>query len=300
MTAATATFTALRPRLHGIAYRMLGSVPEAEDVVQDVWLRWHGTDIDAIENPEAWLVAATTRRSIDQLRAARTRREQYIGIWLPEPVLTDDSASPEDLQELASDISVAFLALLERLAPEARAAFLLREVFDEDYPEIAHVLGKSEAACRQLVHRAKDQLRDERPRFEVNRDLHATLVRRFAGAMASGDFRAMREILAPNAVLMGDGGGHVSSFPKPMEGGPRIAQLLYAPSIRNDRGMRVEIARVNGELAVMRYFEGALESVQTFASENGRITAIHVQRNPEKLARFVARQAGFTQLAAAT
>lgn len=300
MTAATATFTALRPRLHGIAYRMLGSVPEAEDVVQDVWLRWHGTDVDAIENPEAWLVAATTRRAIDQLRAARTRREQYIGIWLPEPVLTDDSASPEDLQELASDVSVAFLALLERLAPEARAAFLLREVFDEDYPEIAHVLGKSEAACRQLVHRAKDQLRDERPRFEVNRDLHATLVRRFAGAMASGDFRAMREILAPDAVLMGDGGGHVSSFPKPMEGGPRIAQLLYAPSIRNDRGMRVEIARVNGELAVMRYFEGALESVQTFASENGRITAIHVQRNPEKLARFVARQAGFTQMAAAT
>ena len=300
MTAATATFTALRPRLHGIAYRMLGSVPEAEDVVQDVWLRWHGTDIDAIENPEAWLVAATTRRAIDQLRAARTRREQYIGIWLPEPVLTDDSASPEDLQELASDVSVAFLALLERLAPEARAAFLLREVFDEDYPEIAHVLGKSEAACRQLVHRAKDQLRDERPRFEVNRDLHATLVRRFAGAMASGDFRAMREILAPDAVLMGDGGGHVSSFPKPMEGGPRIAQLLYAPTVRTVRRMRVEIARVNGELAVMRYFEGALESVQTFASENGRITAIHVQRNPEKLARFVARQAGFTQLAAAT
>lgn len=299
MSAATATFTALRPRLHGIAYRMLGSVPEAEDVVQDVWLRWHGADLGTIENPEAWLVAATTRRAIDQLRAARTRREQYIGIWLPEPVLTDDSASPEDLQELASDVSVAFLALLERLAPEARAAFLLREVFDEDYPEIAHVLGKSEAACRQLVHRAKDQLRDERPRFQVNHDLHATLVRRFAGAMASGDFRAMRDILAPDAVLMGDGGGHVSSFPKPMEGGPRIAQLLYAPSIRNDRGMRVETTIVNGELAVMRYFDGALESVQTFATEGGQITAIHVQRNPAKLARFIARQAGFKQVAGA-
>jgi RNA polymerase sigma-70 factor (TIGR02957 family) len=293
MSAATATFTALRPRLHGIAYRMLGSVPEAEDVVQDVWLRWHGTDPGAIENPEAWLVAATTRRAIDQLRAARTRREHYVGIWLPEPVLTDDSTSPEDLQELASDVSVAFLALLERLGPEARAAFLLREVFDEDYPEIAHVLGKSEAACRQLVHRARDQLRDERPRFEVNHRLHATLVRRFAGAMASGDFRTMRDILAPDAVLMGDGGGHVSSFLQPMEGGPRIAQLLYAPSIRNDRGMRVEIANVNGELAIMRYFEGVLESVQTFATDGDRITAIHVQRNPEKLARFVAGRAGF-------
>ena len=294
MSAATATFTALRPRLHGIAHRMLGSVPEAEDVVQDVWLRWNGANEQSIENPEAWLVAATTRRAIDQLRAARTRREQYFGIWLPEPVLTDDSATPEDLQELASNVSVAFLALLERLAPEARAAFLLREVFDEDYPEIARVLGKSEAACRQLVHRAKDQLRDERPRFEVNRAMHASLVQRFASAMSTGDFRSMRELLAPDAVLMGDGGGHVSSFPKPMEGGMRIAQLLYAPSIRNDRDMRIEITRVNGEPALLRFFGGALESVQTFAIEDSRIAAIHVQRNPEKLARFVAGRAGFS------
>ncbi|UPG88455.1 RNA polymerase sigma-70 factor [Luteibacter aegosomaticola] len=294
MSATTATFIALRPRLHGIAYRMLGSVPEAEDVVQDVWLRWHGTDATGIDNPEAWLVTATTRRAIDQLRAARTRREQYVGIWLPEPVLTDDGATPEDLQELASDVSVAFLALLERLAPEARAAFLLREVFDEGYPEVARVLGKSEAACRQLVHRAKEQLRDERPRFEVNQATHASLVRGFASAMASGDFRAMRDMLAPDAQLLGDGGGHVTSFPKPMEGGSRIAQLLFAPSIRNDRGMRIELTRVNGELAILRYFSGALESVQTFAIANGRITAIHVQRNPEKLARLVARQAGFS------
>jgi RNA polymerase sigma-70 factor (TIGR02957 family) len=294
MSATTATFIALRPRLHGIAYRMLGSVPEAEDVVQDVWLRWHGTDATGIDNPEAWLVTATTRRAIDQLRAARTRREQYVGIWLPEPVLTDDGATPEDLQELASDVSVAFLALLERLAPEARAAFLLREVFDEGYPEVARVLGKSEAACRQLVHRAKEQLRDERPRFEVNQAMHASLVRSFAGAMASGDFRAMRDMLAPDAQLLGDGGGHVTSFPKPVEGGPRIAQLLFAPSIRNDRGMRIELTRVNGELAVLRFFSGALESVQTFAIANGRITAIHVQRNPEKLARLVARLAGFS------
>lgn len=294
MSAATATFIALRPRLHGIAYRMLGSVPEAEDVVQDVWLRWHGTDATGIDNPEAWLVTATTRRAIDQLRAARARREQYVGIWLPEPVLTDEGATPEDLQELASDVSVAFLALLERLAPEARAAFLLREVFDEGYPEVARTLGKSEAACRQLVHRAKEQLRDERPRFEVNQAMHTNLVRSFAGAMASGDFRAMRDLLAPDAQLMGDGGGHVTSFPKPMVGGPRIAQLLFAPSIRNDRGMRIELTRVNGELAVLRYFSGALESVQTFAIANGRITAIHVQRNPEKLARLVGRQAGFS------
>jgi RNA polymerase sigma-70 factor (TIGR02957 family) len=293
MTAPTATFTALRPRLHGIAYRMLGSVPEAEDVVQDVWLRWHGTDAAGVENPEAWLVAATTRRAIDQLRAARTRREHYIGIWLPEPVLTDDSASPEDLQELASDVSVAFLALLERLAPEARAAFLLREVFDEDYPEIARVLGKSEAACRQLVHRAKEHVRDTRPRFAVDREEHAALVNRFTGAVASGDFGAMRDILAPDAVLMGDGGGKVASFGRPVEGGERIAQLFYAPSLRPARQMRVAVASVNGELALLQSFGGQLVSVLTFTIEGGRIATIHAQRNPDKLVRFVAREGGF-------
>ncbi|KJV33783.1 RNA polymerase sigma-70 factor [Luteibacter yeojuensis] len=293
MTTATATFTALRPRLHGIAYRMLGSVPEAEDVVQDVWLRWHGTDAAGVDNPEAWLVAATTRRAIDQLRAARTRREHYIGIWLPEPVLTDDSATPEDLQELASDVSVAFLAVLERLAPEARAAFLLREVFDEDYPEIARVLGKSEAACRQLVHRARDHLRDKRPRFAVDREEHAALVTRFASAVASGDFSAMRGILAPDAVLMGDGGGKVPSFGRPVEGGERIAQLLYAPSLRPARQMRVEVASVNGELALLQSFAGQLVSVLTFTIADGRIATIHAQRNPDKLVRFVAHEGGF-------
>src|SRR5262249_22193157 len=157
---------------------------DAEDVVQDVWTRWHDTDVDTVDNVEAWLVTTTTRRAIDRLRQARTAREKYIGIWLPEPVLTDGPATPEEVQEASSDLSIAFLIVLERLAPEARAAFLLHEVLDVDYDEIASILGKSEAACRQIVHRAKSQLRDERPRYAVSAEAHRRLMRRFVDALS--------------------------------------------------------------------------------------------------------------------
>lgn len=290
----TATFTALRPRLHGIAYRMLGSVAEAEDLVQDIWLSWHGTDPSSIDNAEAWLVAATTRRAIDRLRAARTRREHYVGIWLPEPMLTDEAPSPEDVEELASDVSVAFLLLLERLAPEARAAFLLREVFDTDYADIARMLGKSEAACRQLVHRAKAQVQDGRPRSTVMaRERHPALMRRFASALTNGDLHAMRDMLADDAVLMSDGGGKVNSFPEPMVGGTRIAQLFYAPHLRKQRELHIELARVNGQWAVLRYFDDVLESVQSYETDGEKIVAVYVQRNPDKLARFMNGLGGF-------
>ncbi|HEY4291883.1 RNA polymerase sigma-70 factor [Luteibacter sp.] len=294
MNEATATFSALRPRLHGIAYRMLGSVAESEDVVQDIWLSWNGVERETIDNPEAWLVAATTRRAIDRLRAAKARREEYVGIWLPEPILTDEGASPEDLQELASDVSVAFLLLLERLTPEARAAFLLREVLDADYPEIACTIGKSEAACRQLVHRAKDQLRDERPRQTVPHDAHFVLMRRFADAMAKGDFYTLRDMLAVDADLSGDGGGKVSAFPKPMLGGQRIAQLFYASHLRYGENVLVRMARINGEWSLLRYIDGELESAQSYVTDGEKILSIHVQRNPDKLARIVRGLQGFS------
>ncbi len=184
MDTATATFHDLRPRLQGIAYRMLGSVSESEDIVQDVWLRWHEADKQSVNNAEAWLVAATTRLSIDRLRAAKARREQYVGIWLPESVLSGWPATPEDIEELADEVSVAFLTVLERLSPEARTAFMLREVFDVDYGEVAETLDKSEAACRQLVHRAKAQLRQERPQRAVPSEVHQKLMRRFAEVLA--------------------------------------------------------------------------------------------------------------------
>jgi len=288
MDAATATFHDLRPRLQGIAYRMLGSLSESEDIVQDVWLRWHAADKDSVNNAEAWLVATTTRISIDRLRSAKVRREQYVGIWLPEPVLTEWPATPEDIEELSNEVSVALLTVLERLTPEARAAFLLREVFDMDYGEVAETLGKSEAACRQIVRRAKAQLRQEQPQRAVPSAVHRKLVRRFADVLAQGDFAGMKSMLADTAVLMGDGGGYVTSFPRPMVGGPRIAQLLFAATLRYKGALRIELAMINGQHAVLRYIGDELESAQSYESDGKRITRVHVQRNPEKLARLVA------------
>ncbi|HEY4295402.1 MAG TPA: RNA polymerase sigma-70 factor [Paraburkholderia sp.] len=288
MDDATRTFGQLRPRLHGIAYRMLASVAEAEDVVQDAWLRWHGAERAGIENSEAWLVSVTTRLSIDRLRAAKVQREHYAGIWLPEPSIGDSPVTPEQIKERADDVSVAFLMLLERLTPEARAAFLLREVFDADYDEVASAIGKSEAACRQLVSRAKTQLRDERPRFAVSRESHLRLLQVFAQALQRGDFAAINGMLAEDAELVGDGGGRVPSFPKPMVGGRRIAQLFYAASLRYDSELRIELALLNGQWALLRFIEGSLESAQSYETDGERIVRIQVQRNPDKLVRLAA------------
>ncbi|VWD42788.1 RNA polymerase subunit sigma-24 [Burkholderia lata] len=283
------TFQALRPRLQKIAYRMLGSVADAEDIVQDVWLRWHDAARDRIDNTEAWLVSVTTRTSIDRLRAAKIRREHYTGIWLPEPELGESPATPEEMTERANDVSVAYLLLLERLAPEARAAFLLREVFDADYDEIADAIGKSEAACRQLVSRAKAQLRDDdRPRHIVPRETHRQLLQTFAHALAQGDFPSIQALLAEDAMLIGDGGGKVQSFPKPMVGGRRIAQLFYATWLRCGSGVEMRPVVLNDEWAMLRFIAGQLESAIAFETDGTRIVRILVQRNPDKLARIAA------------
>lgn len=288
MDTSTLTFERTRPRLLGIAYRMLGSRAEAEEVVQDVWLRWHETAQTALDSAEAWLVTVTTRISIDRLRAAKVQRDHYVGTWLPEPMLTESPASPEELLERADDLSVAFLTVLERLAPEARAAFLMREVFDADYDEVANMLGKSEAACRQLVHRAKAQLRDKQPRYKVPTETHFRLLRSFADASASGNFAALKSMLAEDAELIGDGGGKVPSFGKPLLGGQRIAQLYLATSLRFPGALRVELAMVNGEWGLLRFVDGVLESVQSFETDGERIVRIYAQRNPDKLERVAA------------
>lgn len=288
MKDATGVFTRVRPRLHGIAYRMLSSSAEAEDVVQDTWLRWHEADHDALDNPEAWLVTVTTRLSIDRLRSAKTQREHYEGIWLPEPLLADSPPSPEQLAERSDDISVAFLIVLERLGPEARAAFLLREVFDAGYDEVAQALGKSEAACRQIVHRAKEQLHDATPRYKVPEQAQHALLQGFVTAAQTGDFWGLNAMLAEHAELMGDGGGKVTSFPKPLQGGKRIAQLFYAAHRRFRDAVRMELAVLNGEWALLRFIEGGLESAQAYETDGKHITRIFVQRNPDKLARIAA------------
>lgn len=309
MTALTSLFLRLQPRLQGIAYRMLGSRAEAEDVVQDVWLRWHEADTDGLDNAEAWLVTVTTRLAIDRLRSAKLRRARYVGFWLPEPWLDADQhqptaspvenippaaqadapATPEQVLERADDISVAFLALLERLGPEARAAFLLREVFDADYAEVASALGKSEAACRQIVSRAKAQLKDARPRHAVSCDTHYSLLAGFAQAARTGDFAALQALLAEDAELIGDGGGIVPSFGKVLAGAARIAQLYVATqrkSARDRAALRLELVRLNGQWGVLRFIGGRLESAQSMQTDSWRITRIHVQRNPEKLQRI--------------
>jgi hypothetical protein len=207
-------------------------------------------------------------------------------MWLPEPVLTDAPASPEQMLERADQLSLAFLLLLERLSPEARAAFLLREVFDADYDEVARTIGKSEAACRQLVHRAKAQLREEQPRYVVPPETHHRLLSSFAQAMTGGDFAALRSMLADGAELIGDGGGKVTTFPKPLVGGQRIAQLFFAANRRYGDAVRVQLVSINGQWGLLRFIEGALESAQSFETDGERIVRIHVQRNPDKLARL--------------
>lgn len=284
----TRTFDRLRPRLYGIAYRMLGSTAEAEEVVQDAWLRWHASDQANIANAEAWLVTITTRIAIDRLRAAKVERAHYVGYWLPEPQLADAPPSPEQLLERADDLSVAFLTLLERLAPEARAAFLMREVFDADYDEVARTLGKSEAACRQMVSRAKAQLREARPRYAVTPEAHLRVMRQFADALAGDDFASLKSMLAEDAELIGDGGGKVPSFGRPLLGGPRIAQLFYAAHLRFRQALRIELAVINGQWGLLRFIDGVLESAQSYETDGTRIVRIHVQRNPDKLVRIAA------------
>jgi len=282
----TLAFDSHRRRLQGIAYRMLGSVAEAEEVVQDAWLRWHEADKAALGSAEAWLVTVVTRLSIDRLRAAKVQREHYIGAWMPEPTLTGGPDTPEQLLERADNISVAFLAVLERLAPEARAAFLLREVFDADYDEVARTLGKSEAACRQLVHRAKTQVQEARPRFQVPRETHQRLLRAFADAAARGSLQDLKALMAEDVELIGDGGGKVQSFSKVLRGSQRLAQLYFALWRRMGAAVRMELVEINGEPGLLRFLDGQLESAQTFEIEGERIVRVRVQRNPDKLARI--------------
>ena len=291
MTDLLATFNRLRPRLQGIAYRMLGSSAEAEEVVQDAWLRWHEADVARVDNTEAWLVSVTTRIAIDRLRSAKVQREHYVGTWLPEPLMSDSPPSPEQTLERVDDLSVAFLALLERLAPEARAAYLLREVFDADYGEVADALGKTEPACRQLVHRAKAQLKDERPRYTVARETQLRLLRGFADAAVSGEFAALKAMLAEDAELIGDGGGKVPSFGVPLVGAQRIAQLYYATLRRYPGAVRYEVVVLNGQWGLLRFVDDTLESAQSLETDGERIVRIHNQRNPDKLAR-IARALG--------
>lgn len=278
-----ATFAALRPRLFSIAYRMLGTRADAEDVVQDAWLRWHASDRQAVQSAEAWLVTVTTRLAIDRLRARMAERESYVGWWLPEPIVELDEHTPESSAELASEVSMAFLWVLERLSPEERAAFLMRQVFDHDYADIAGMLGKSESACRQMVHRAQERVQQQKPRFEVPKEQHRELLVRFMEAAKAGDRAAMKAMMDGDVQLVADGGGKVNSFLHILHGAGRVAGVYWSLEHQNPNRVAYRQARVNGTPGLVRYVDGKLESAQSFQVEDGRIVAIFIVRNPDKL-----------------
>ena len=283
MPSIATVFQSHSPRLFGVAYRMLGSRADAEDVLQDAYLRWHDADPGAIASHEAWLVTVVTRLCLDRLRATKQARESYIGPWLPEPILTDTLPSPELQLEMQNEVSVAFLAVLERLGPDKRAAFLLKEVFDYDYPEIAQMLGKAEPALRQMVHRAREEVRAARPKFTVAEEARERLLEKFMAAATSGDRAAVMALLSEDVEYVSDGGGKVYAALKVLHGAERIGRLYYSIA-RSWPGIRYHLIRINGELGAVNTFDGEVHSVLSFRIDGDRITGIYVMRNPDKLA----------------
>lgn len=282
---ATGAFAPVRPRLFAAAYRMLGTRADAEDVVQDAWLRWQAADHASLQSAEAWLLTVTTRLALDRLRARKTERESYTGWWLPEPLVELDDNTPESAAELASDVSLALLWTLERLSAEERSAFLLRQAFDQDYADIAALLGKTEANCRQLVRRAQEKMQDHRQRFQPALGAHRALVGAFMQAAARADRDAMKALLAHDVSFVSDGGGKMPSFHRVLRGAGRIAGVFWSVEHQNPGGVQYRMARVNGEPGLLRYVGGRLESAQSFQIEDGRIVAVFVVRNPDKLRR---------------
>ena len=291
-TANVEIFAGHRDRLFGIAYRMLGSRADAEDVLQDAWLRWHEQDASELRSTEAWLTTMVTRLAIDRLRAAKTQRAAYFGPWLPEPLAEIEVATPESHAEFASDVSVAFMHLLERLGEEERAAFVLHDVFDCDYDDIAETLGKTPAACRQLVHRARERVTTERRRFRVDESARIDMLKRFMAAAESGDFDAIKSMFTPDALMTSDGGGKAIAVFRPLLGAERIARLWWVISRRPEApGIERRLVRVNGEVGVAFYFRGRLHSVATVDTDGERIHNYYSISNPDKLRVYAQRQA---------
>lgn len=278
----------LRPKAFAIAYRMLGSVSDAEDIVQEGLLRLHAVmqDEGPVASPQAYLATVVTRLCIDELRSARVRRERYVGEWLPEPLLDGSVSEPGDRPELAESLGVAFLLVLETLSPEQRAVFLLRDVFDYDYAEIGRIIGKSEAACRQLAVRARARVLERRPRYEVRPEQQEQLVGHFFAAIEEGELESLERLLAEDVSLHGDGGGKAPALGQPLRGRYAVARALINWRRAGDRvgGFVVERTRVNGQLgALIRSANGEVVSVWSIEAADGGIRAVRAIVNPDKL-----------------
>ena len=274
-----------RRRLLGLGYRMLGRVSDAEDVLQDAYLKIHGAE--NIDNLEAFLVTTVTRLCIDRLKSARSQRETYVGPWLPEPVLDIETLSPQTTLELADDLSLALMLVLERLSPLERAAFLLHDIFDLGFADISAVLGKSEVACRQLASRARKTVRTDRPPSATPTDRHGHLLAAFGIAVSSGDVAALTRLLREDAVLLSDGGGIKRAALNPILGADRVARYLIGAMRKfaeRQHELRSEARMINGAIGVVSSIGEEVEQVMSILADGDRIAAIYVIRNPHKLA----------------
>ena len=283
---ATETFLAHRNLLFTVAYEMLGSAADAEDVLQETWLRWVGVDLDDIRDQRAYLVRIATRQALGRLRTVGRRRESYVGPWLPEPLLTTPDVA-EDV-ELADSVSMAMLLVLETLGPTERAVFVLREVFDLGYDEIADAVGKSQAAVRQIAHRAKEHVAARRPRETVSATETRHAIEAFQRAVETGDIQGLVDILAPEVVFLGEGGGVKQAVPRPIVGAERVARLLAA-GVHNLAAMAMSLrpAQVNGYPALILREGDEIDTVLALRVESGLITGLYAVRNPEKLAHML-------------
>ncbi len=283
-------FEAARPRLVRLAYRMLGQLGEAEDVAQDAWLRWRGAEQSAIADPTAWLVRVATRLCLDRLRGEKSRRAAYRGPWLPEPLIED---LDEDPVERAEEVSVAFLLALERLSPLERAVFLLHDVFEDDYGAIAETLGRSDAACRQLATRAREHIRDARPRFAVPQEEATRLALAFMAAARDNDLETLKSMLAEDAVMISDGGAKRAAALRPLVGRADILALLEGVASRRNwlATSRVRLARINGYLGAILDAEDGVVTVAFQPGRTGQIAAVYLVANPDKLKGVASTQA---------
>ncbi|MEU8123443.1 RNA polymerase sigma-70 factor [Spirillospora sp. NPDC049024] len=280
MDAATEAFVAHRNLLFTVAYEMLGSAADAEDVLQETWLRWTGVDLEGVREPRAYLVRTTTRQALTRLRTLRRRKESYVGPWLPEPLLTAPDVA-EDV-ELAESLSMAMLLVLETLAPTERAVFVLREVFDLDYTEIAQAVGKNPDAVRQIAHRARKHVAARRPRETASPADTRAALRAFQQAVETGDLQNLLDVLAPDVVLLTDGGGVVRAALAPVVGAGKVADLLG----RLSGAVSLHPTRVNGHPALLLTRDGELDTVLATRIDDGRVTGLYAVRNPEKLSRM--------------
>jgi len=274
-------FAEHRAVLVGAAYPVVGSVSDAEDVVQEAWLRWSAIEHDDIRDVRAYLIRITTRLALNRLREQKARREQYVGPWLPEPLATDED-DPAAAAELADSVSMAMLVVLETLSPLERATFVLREVFDLPYDEIADTLGRSEAAVRQLAHRARSHVHARQPRHHVDKASHDELTMRFMQAAGSGDFDQVVALLAPDAVLISDGGGKKRAALRPIQGAEKIARWLFAVIAENP-GFEIRMGTLNGEVAYIAYDGDEPDTVAFLEVSDGLISDLYLIRNPDKL-----------------